>query len=69
MNLLLLLAPVVQKMDSAIHWINHYPCHVQHFMTGKNFSFNQCHKQRFLLFFSWEIYFIKATENLFTVYA
>ena len=43
--------------------------HVQYFMTGKNFSFNQCHKQRFVLFFSWEIYFIKATENLFTVYA
>ena len=20
-----ILAPVVQKMDSAIHWINHYP--------------------------------------------
>ena len=43
--------------------------HVQHFTTGKNFSVNLCHKQRFLLFFSWEIYFIRATENLFTVYA
>ena len=44
--------------------------HIQHFMTGQNFSVNLCHKQRFLLFLGGgEIYFIRATENLFTVYA
>ena len=35
----------------------------QHFATGKNFSFNQCHKQRFLLFFPLESYVIKAIET------
>ena len=36
-----------------------YKAHVQHFATGRNFSFNQCHKQQVLLY-SWESYFIKA---------
>ena len=36
-----------------------YKAHVQHFATVKNFSFNQCHKQRVLLY-SWDSYFIKA---------
>jgi len=25
LKLIILLAPVVQKVDDAIHWINHYP--------------------------------------------
>ena len=37
-------------------------------MTGKNFSFNQCHTKSFA-FFSRESYFIKAIENLFPVFA
>ena len=36
-----------------------YKAHVQHFATDKNFSFNQCHKQRVLLY-SWKSYFIIA---------
>ena len=40
----------------------------QDFATGKNFSFNQCHTKRFA-FFSREIYFIKAIENFFSVFA
>ena len=42
---------------------------VQHFVTGKNFSFNQCHKQRVLLFFIGKVIFINAVENFFTMYA
>ena len=40
----------------------------QDFVTGKNFSFNQCHTKSFA-FFSWESYFIKAIENIFPVFA
>ena len=40
----------------------------QDFATGKNFSFNQCHTKSFA-FFPWEIYFIKAIENFFLVFA
>ena len=35
---------------------------VQNFVTGKNFSFNQCHNKEFCVF-SRESYFIKAIEN------
>ena len=38
------------------------------FVTGKNFSFNQCHTKSFA-FFSLENYFIKVIENFFPVYA
>ena len=40
----------------------------QDFATGKNFSFNRCHTKSFA-FFSREIYFIKAIENFFPVFA
>ena len=45
-----------------------YKLRVQDFATGKNFSFNQCPKQRVLLF-SRESCFIKAIENFFPVFA
>ena len=38
------------------------------FVTGKNFSFNQCLTKSFA-FFSRESYFIKAIENFFPVFA
>ena len=41
---------------------------VQDFATGKNFSSNQCHNKEFCVF-SQEIYFIKAIENFFPVFA
>ena len=41
---------------------------VQDFVTGKNFSFNQCHNKEFCIF-SWESYFIKAIKNFFPVFA
>ena len=41
---------------------------VQDFATGKSFSFNQCHNKEFYVF-SQEIYFIKAKENFFPVFA
>ena len=40
----------------------------QDFVTGKNFSFNQCHNKEFGVI-SWESYFIKAIENFFPVFA
>ena len=40
----------------------------QDFVTGKNFSFNQCHTKS-SAFFSRESYFIKAIENFFPVFA
>ena len=46
-----------------------YKLRVQDFATGKNFSFNQCFKQRSFAFFSGESYFIKAIENFFPVFA
>ena len=39
----------------------------QDFATGKNFSFNRCHTKSCV--FSREIYFIKAIENFFPVFA
>ena len=45
-----------------------YKLRVQDFATGKNVSFNQCSKQRVLLF-SRESYFKKAIENFFPVFA
>ena len=42
---------------------------LQHFVAGKNFSFNQFHKERVLLNFSQGGYFIKAIENFFSVFA
>ena len=41
---------------------------VHDFATGKNFSFNQCHNKEFYVL-SQEIYFIKAIENFFPVFA
>ena len=41
---------------------------VQDFVTGKNFSSNQCHNKEFCVF-SWEIYSIKEIENFFPVFA
>ena len=41
---------------------------VQDFVTGNNFSFNQCHNKEFCVF-SQESYFIKAKENFFPVFA
>ena len=40
----------------------------QHFATGKNFSFNQCHKQRFLPFFSSGKLCYKSNWNFSTAY-
>ena len=34
----------------------------------EKFSFDHCHNKEFCIF-SWEIYFIKAIENFFCVYA
>ena len=39
----------------------------QDFVTGKNFSFNQCHAKRFS-FFLGKVYCIKAIENFFPVF-
>ena len=41
-------APVVQKMDSTIHWINHYPVDKHqgnqlHYPVDRDFSDGQCH--------------------------
>ena len=44
-----------------------YKLHVQDFVTGKKFSFNQCFKE--FCFFSGESYFIKVIENFFPVFA
>ena len=41
---------------------------VQHFATGKNSSFNQCHNKEFCVV-SRECYFIKAIENFFHAFA
>ena len=41
---------------------------VQDFATGKNFSFNQCHKKEFRVS-SQESYCIKAIENFFPMFA
>ena len=48
-----------------------YACklRIQDFVTGKNFSFNQCSKQESFAFFSRESYFMKAIENYFPVFA
>ena len=45
-----------------------YKLRVQDYATGKNFSSNQCPKQRVLLF-SRESYFQNAIENFFPVFA
>ena len=48
---------------------NAYKLRVQDFATGKNFSFNQCSEQESFAFFLLKVFFIKAIENFFPMFA
>ena len=45
-----------------------YKFRIQHFEAGKNFSFNQCHKQSVFLFFSGKLFYKSNRKFLSCVY-